>query len=160
MKIGSWFLKIALGVISLLVIVMAAMPFPQLSFAILVSPVAGTFFQALTFVAGLYLLIVAFLVAAFFAERLLLVIDRQQAFSDQAVHLLATIKWCVCVMAVGALMWLPLIYSVTQQEDAPGIMVIALGIIAIPVIIAVFLAVLQRLWASALDYKRENDLTI
>lgn len=32
--------------------------------------------------------------------------------------------------------------------------------IAIPLVVTVFLAILERLWAAALAYKEENDLTV
>lgn len=55
---------------------------------------------------------------------------------------------------------LPFFYIVAKLEDAPGIMLIGLGIIFASTIIAVFAAVLQRLLQEAIDIKSENDLTI
>ncbi|WP_263849097.1 hypothetical protein [Lacticaseibacillus nasuensis] len=34
------------------------------------------------------------------------------------------------------------------------------AIVAIPVVISVFLAILQQLWAAALAYKTDSDFTI
>jgi hypothetical protein len=160
MRIGSWFLKIVIGLISLVVIAIAVIPLPQMTVAVLTKAPAALHVVGGILAVGGYIFLLAFLGAAWCAEKLLLVIDRNLAFSRQAVQLLARIKWCVTLMAVGALLWLPFLFKIVQMEDAPGLMLMALAVIAVPIVMAVFLAVLQRLWSSALDYKEENDLTI
>lgn len=160
MKIGTWFLKITIGVMFLMAVAIAIIPAPQIAIAVMSDAPKSLGFVGLMLIGGLYLVILGFLAAAWQAERLLLVIDRSDAFSRRSVKLLATIKWCVAVMAVGTLCWLPYLYVLVQQEDAPGLMFIGLCIIAVPIVVAVFLDVLQRLWAAALDYKEETDLTI
>jgi hypothetical protein len=109
---------------------------------------------------GLYLVVAAFFAAVVFAWQLLGTINRQLAFSRRAVRLLSRLKWACVGMQIGVLLCLPMVYTVADGGDAPGVMLIGLVLFAIPMIVAVFLAILQRLWAAALAYKEENELTI
>ncbi|WP_461225857.1 DUF2975 domain-containing protein [Lacticaseibacillus suihuaensis] len=109
---------------------------------------------AWVFTAGLWLTAAAFATAAVVAWRLLDVIDRAQAFSAAAVSGLRRLKWAVVGIAAGLALLLPQIYQVADATDAPGLMVIGLAIVALPLMVAVFLAVLTRLWLIALGYKQ------
>ena len=61
---------------------------------------------------------------------------------------------------VGFWLWLPFIYTITQLDDAPGLLLIGLGLSAIPLTLTVFMAVLVRLWEAALQLKNENEQPI
>lgn len=55
---------------------------------------------------------------------------------------------------------MPVFYLMAEIDDAPGIIVIGLIIIFASMVIAVFVAVLQKLLKEAIDIKSENDLTV
>ena len=109
---------------------------------------------------GLYFAAVVFAIACWTGWQLLRTIQQQKAFSQRAVDLLRRLKWSVSAFACGLMVTLPQMYVVTQSEDAPGLILITCTIIMVPVVVAVFLAILQRLWQSALDYKTDSDLTV
>lgn len=78
----------------------------------------------------------------------------------RVVQLLRRFKWAMAGAAASLCLILPQFFVAADQEDAPGLFVIGCGIVAVPFVVAVFLAVLQRLWQTALTYKEENDLTV
>jgi hypothetical protein len=47
-----------------------------------------------------------------------------------------------------------------QRDDAPGLVVIGMFCTGAPLVVAVFAAVLQRLFKETIDIKTENDLTV
>lgn len=160
MRIGTWFLKITLVLVGLLAIFIGVIPLAATARLFFNSGDVTLEVLGSLAVFGTYIVILGFLVAVYFAERLLSVIDRGQAFSVAAVKLLRRIKVSVMVMTGGATLWLPFVYGFAQVSDAPGVMLIGLAFFAIPLVIMVFLAILERLWQAALDYKIETDLTI
>ena len=55
---------------------------------------------------------------------------------------------------------MPVVYAEAQIEDAPGLVIIGFAIASIPLVVATFVAVLQRLLQEALEIKSENDFTV
>ncbi|MFD1484716.1 DUF2975 domain-containing protein [Lacticaseibacillus baoqingensis] len=158
MKLRSWFLKVCLVLATLLVLTLGVVLFWRAPGALLQSGVSPLL--AWPFGSGLYVIVAGFLAAVVFAWQLLATIDHNLAFSQRAVQLLARLKWACVGMQAGVLLCLPMIYTFADQDDAPGVMLIGLVLFAIPMVVGVFLALLQRLWAAALAYKEENELTV
>ncbi|WP_179394622.1 DUF2975 domain-containing protein [Lacticaseibacillus absianus] len=94
------------------------------------------------------------------AWRLLRCVEMAQAFTVIAVDRLKRLKWAVAGMTGALTLCLPAIYHVADSGDAPGVMIIGLGLVGLPLMVTLFLAVLQRLWAAALDFKQDSDLTV
>lgn len=104
---------------------------------------------------------IPFFIALFQAFKLLKYIDTNKAFSKLSVKALKNIKYCTAAFGLLYTTCMPLIYHEAQREDAPGMILIFGAIfIGIPVVISVFVAVLQKLLQSAIDIKSENDLTV
>ena len=55
---------------------------------------------------------------------------------------------------------MPYIFIVAEEDDAPGVVLIALIVIFASFIIATFAALLQKLFKEALAIKSENELTV
>lgn len=151
MKFRSLILKLILLIISLGVIAVGAIPLPAMIHGLLTTAPHHLRFVGWLLIIGLYGVIISFLSAVFFAFRLLRLIDRQSVFNTKAVSAITAAKWSCTVMFVSALLWLPFIYSVVQQEDAPGLMLMGLVLIMVPLVIAVFLAIIQRIWQAAVN---------
>ncbi len=103
---------------------------------------------------------VPFFAALWQTLKLLHYIDKNKAFSGLSVMALRRIKYCAVLFSVLYAAILPFIYRVADMADAPGLMVIGLVMSFAPLVIAVFAAVLERLLESAVDMKKENDLTV
>jgi len=109
---------------------------------------------------GMYATAVPFFVALWQTLKLLNYIDQNTAFSDLSVKALKNIKYCATVIAALYVAGVPLLFPIANADDAPGMIIIGMGIACAPIAVAVFAAVLQRLLQNAIDIKSENDLTV
>lgn len=103
---------------------------------------------------------IPFLYALYQAHKLLLYIDKNEAFSDSSINTLKKIKWSAFAISLLYTLGMPYIYYVGEVDDAPGIILMGLILAAVPFIVAVFAAVLLKLFQNGLQIKSENDLTV
>ena len=92
--------------------------------------------------------------------KLLRFIDKGTAFSEDSVRAIAVLKYCAFVISVMYAAGMPYIISAAQRDDAPGVVLIGLILIAAPLVVGVCAAVLQKLLQQAIDLKTENELTV
>lgn len=96
----------------------------------------------------------------FFVYRILRLVDQSNPFSTQALQLVRKIKQATLVIFVLFLGLLPMVYRIADVEDAPGVVIIGLGIVAVPLALSVFVATIEKLLESVIQIKHENDLTV
>ncbi|RFA33535.1 hypothetical protein CAI16_14455 [Virgibacillus dokdonensis] len=101
-----------------------------------------------------------FYLALYRAYKLLLFIDKNKAFSESSVIALKKIKYCAITISCLHVLNVPLFYLFAEIDDAPGAVFVGLVVPIASMVIAVFAAVLQRLFQEALYIKSENDLTV
>lgn len=111
-------------------------------------------------VAVVYVAVIPYFYALTRANRLLGLIDTNNAFSSDAVKALKHIKICGLAITSLYVLILPLIYLVAEVDDAPGILLLALVIMFASFVIAAFAALLEKLLEQAIAIKEENDLTV
>jgi hypothetical protein len=109
---------------------------------------------------GLYVPAIPFFIAFYQSLKLLRYIDTGKAFSGLSVTALGHIKRCAASIGALFIVGMPYIFMVADKDDAPGVVLIGLVIMAASLVIAVFSAVLQKLLREALSLKSENDLTV
>ncbi|MGM0920577.1 MAG: DUF2975 domain-containing protein [Bacillota bacterium] len=109
---------------------------------------------------GMYVSVIPFFVALYQAFKLLIYIDKNQAFSELSVKALKNIKFCAMTISGLYVVIMPFVYLVADLDDAPGLIIIGMVPIFASIVIAVFAAVLQRLLQEAIDIKSENDLIV
>jgi MFS family permease len=109
---------------------------------------------------GLYVPAVPFFIALYQALKLLGYIDHNRVFSQLSVRALEIIKYCAIAISGLFAAGMPYIYYAAERDDAPGVIAVGLVIIFASIIIATAAGVFQRLLQSAVDIKRENDLTV
>lgn len=160
MKRGSThFLRFTIflfGIIALLICIFGlpniykggSLEFPAASYAIF------------TIVTILYMTAIPFFIALWQTLKLLRYIDENTAFSYPSVKALRNIKRCAMSMTFLYLMCVPFLFPIAEIDDAPGLVPIGASLSCIPLVIAVFAAVLERLLQNAIDIKSENDLTV
>lgn len=112
------------------------------------------------FLAYIYLTFSPFFIALYQAIKLLHLIEKNKFFSEGAVKALRNIKYCVIAFIGFLTLLMPWVFMFAQQDDAPGLVVIAIVIILASGVIATGVAVAQKLLQSAVDLKSENDLTV
>ena len=149
---STWFLRaiiygLGLAVLGLLII------FAGVS----ISGNAGMYLPVLLY---MFLPAVPFYLALYQSLLLLKFIDTNTAFSEKSVKAIRTIKYCTFVFSALYALAMPLIIYVADKDDAPGAVLIGLIFIFAPLVVGVFVAVLERLLQNALDIKSENDFTI
>jgi hypothetical protein len=111
-------------------------------------------------VIGMYISVIPYFTALVQAFKLLVLIDRNQAFSESAVKALKIIKYCAMTYSGLYVIIFPFVFLLAERDDAPGAIFIGMVPIFASMVIAVFAAVLQRLLQEAIDIKSENDLTV
>lgn len=117
-------------------------------------------FAVYVVLATLYLTTIPYYLGLFKAWKLLGLIDAGRAFTVPAAAALRFIAWCVASIGILYGLSLPWFYVWADRDDAPGLMVIGLVFTAVPTIVAVCVAVLQRLLHEAIVIKSDNDLTV
>jgi hypothetical protein len=109
---------------------------------------------------GMYIAAIPFFFAIYQTWKLLIYIDKSEAFSDSSVMALKYIKYCAIAISAVYAANMPYIVYVADKDDAPGVTAFGFVIIFASVVIATFATVLQKLLQDALDIKAENDLTV
>jgi hypothetical protein len=109
---------------------------------------------------GLYAPAIPFFFVIFQTMKLLSYIDQSKAFSDLSVKALKNIKLAALTISGLFAAGMPYIFYVGDKDDAPGVILIGLIFTFVPVVVATFAAVLQRILEDAISIKSENDLTV
>lgn len=109
---------------------------------------------------GLYIPAIPYFIALFQAVKLLDNIDSKQAFSESSVGAFKKIKLCALFISAMFLIGSPYVFYAADRDDAPGVLLVDLIILGISFVVAVFAAVMQKLFQTAVDIKAENDLTV
>jgi len=158
-RVSTLFLKVTVFLIGLPILALCIFVVPGIAnFAAELYP-DHAYLKYLVF-ADLYASAVPFYLALYQSFRLLIYIDRNEAFSELSVRALKNIKYCAVAISILYVAGLPLLYLIAEADDAPGVILIGLVIIFASMVIAFFAAVLQRLLKEAIDIKSENDLTV
>jgi hypothetical protein len=163
MKKGSTlFLKVAVIFIGLPVLALCLFVLPQIAAEANEAAARGSdlAFTVYAILMIMYISAVPFYFALYQSFNLLTYIDRNQAFSDFSVTALKKIKNSAIIISGLYVVALPFVYVLAEVDDAPGLILIGMGMVFAPLVIAVFAAVLQKLLKEAIDYKEENDLIV
>ncbi|WP_416353511.1 DUF2975 domain-containing protein [Agrilactobacillus fermenti] len=157
MHIRTTLLKIILGLIALFILFLGV----ALAFGLHHSiQVQQMFPEKIVCAVSLYLAALLALGILLFIYRLLKLIDQSQPFSTTALTDVQRIKVLTLLMFVDLWGTLPFVYRLADTGDAPGLMVIGLGIVAVPFVVAVFVSTIEKLLRSAIALKHEHDLTV
>lgn len=159
-RVTTIFLKIVIVLIGITSLIFGVFLLPKFANTMSVLVPAAAFFK-LPFLICMYAAMIIFFVALYQAIRLLHYIDNGKVFSDASIKTLKNMKIAGTLMtALFYLAGMPAVYLVAQMEDAPGLVIIGFGMASMPLIVATFVAVLQRLLQEAIIIKSENDFTI
>jgi len=159
MKQGSTlFLKVVIVLIGILVFTLCIFLFPWFNVASQNNPKVP--YLPYLFLSYLYVTAIIFFFALYKAFKLLQYIDYNKAFSELSVKALNSIKNCALAISMMFVLIMPFIFYLAQIDDAPGLAALGLIITFASIVVAVFAAVLQKLFKNAIDIKLENDLTI
>ena len=158
-RASTFLLKAVILLIALVVLIISAFSFPH------VWTGAAREWPQFTHVLfpgliGIYATIFPFLFALYQSFKLLRYIDQANAFSELSVQALRKIKYSAIAMSALYATAMPLVFTLAQYDDAPGLVLMGAAIAFAPLIVATFAAVLQKLVQNAVDMKSEHDLTV
>lgn len=159
-KIQGLFLKLTFIVAGLITILVAVFLFPGMATEIVFMAPDQEFLSVL-FLVLMYPTAAAFLFALFQALRLMGYIDRGQVFSPSSVKALRLMKIAGTIMTILLYIgFMPACFLTAEYEDAPGLVIMAFLFSSIPLVVATFVAILQRLLQEAVAIKDENEFTV
>jgi hypothetical protein len=150
------FLKLVIVLIGLAVLALCVVLIPKIVVELTEADPATSVYLAIVGVVS----VIPFFFALYQAIRLLSFIDKNEAFSDLSVNALKRIKYSAISMSVVYATGMPFLFQIADADDAPGLVLLGMVIVAAPMVIAVFAAVLQKLVENAIEIKSENDLTV
>lgn len=148
-RCSTIFLKIAVILIGILILALCIFWVPLF---------AGYFHY--TILIGVYATAIIFFFALYQAIKLLSYIDKNKAFSELSVKALKNIKYSANTISIIYVALVPFLFPIADADDAPGLVAFPIIIIFASMVVAVFVAILQKLLKEAIDIKSENDLTV
>lgn len=158
-KFSTVFLRIVIVIVGLAVLSLCVFAFPHIGEGWTAEfpqePKSGYWVMA-----SLYAAAIPFFLALYFGLKLLSYIDLNKAFSEDSVRVLQKIVYCAVAMSIALMVYMPAAYHFAEIDDAPGVIVFAFVFACVPLVVAVFAAVLKKLLQNAIDFKNENDLTV
>lgn len=150
------FLKAVLLLIALVILVLYTYAFPELASRDAAAHPDDDFLRSVFLLSG-YVFFIPILVALYQTFKLLILIDRNEAFSALSVKALRTIKYCaIAVIAFIVLGVLFMMVFVVDEDITPFITLGVTGSFGSSVI-AVFAGLLQKLLTDAIALKSDND---
>lgn len=159
MKLKTFWLQGALVLVDLGVFVLGVFVFPHLP-ASLQGEFSLSPLLSLIFTGGIYLSAIAFYFASYEAWKILKNVASFSKFSKQTAIALRKMKWEIFAMSLSYCLLLPTFYIIGDIEDAPGIILFSGAIVVFPLLMSLFLGVLQELFERATLLQEENDATI
>lgn len=161
-QVSTLFLKIVVILMSIPVLALCILGLPQVAIKAFSHAADGETLGYIILIVlfVVYVTTIPFFMSLFQTVKLLTLIEKDQAFSQDSVKGLTKIKNYSKLISGLYILILPLVYLVAEWDDAPGLILINLILIGASFAVAVFSSVLQRLLQKAIDYKEENDLTI
>ena len=112
------------------------------------------------FIIYIYIASISFFIGIYQAIKLLGLIEQNKAFTQAAVKRLRNMKLSALALMFFIIGALPVIFPFAQEDDVPGVVLIALVAILTSAVLATACAVFQKLFQNALDLKEENELTV
>ena len=107
----------------------------------------------LPFLISMYISTIPFFIALFHTFKLLGYIDSKNAFSKLSMKALQYIKYSAVVFSAIYLIYLPFFFFLAQSDDAPGVAALGLIITLLPISIAIFTSLLQKVIHNQIDKK-------
>lgn len=153
------FLRLAAGVISSGVLALCLFLLPIL-WMDAYDEFPHTGYAVRVIVAAMYTAAVPFYWGIYRGFQLLSLIDNGKVFSKSSVSALQVTAYCAAIISAIYLLVLPFFYLWQDDVDAPGLLVIGLFLVGMPMIVSVALGLLARLLREAVSIKSENELTV
>lgn len=159
-RVSTIFIRTVIFFIGIVTLAFCVLMLPRFANAVSIF-VPQVAFLKYPFLICMYATMLIFFFALYQAIKLLGYIDNGKVFSELSVKALKNMKLSGITMTVILyLVGMPTIYLVAEVDDAPGLILLGFIIASIPLVVAIFVAVFQRLLEEAVEIKSENDFTV
>ena len=158
-RISTLFLRAAIILIGVVVLALCVFALPAMWRAV-PSEFPNYTYVFYSILSAFYIGAIPFYIALYQGLQLLKYIDDGKSFSVLSVTALKRIASSALSISIIFIASMPFFYIWADKDDAPGLVVISMFFVVAPFVIAVFAALLQRLFQEAIDIKSENDLTV
>lgn len=161
-KSSTLLLKAAVILLGIPVLVLAIVLWWQIGMVAMKEAVKGAIlgYIILGVLTGMTLSMVPFYASLYQAFKILTYIDGNEAFSTLTVAALKKIKKYALIIFGLYVLISPLVFTVAQWDDAPGLVILGMIPAFAALVVSLFAAVLQRLLQEAIEMKFENELTV
>lgn len=153
------FLRLAASAIAIGVLVICVFLLPKI-WIYAPDEYPGYAYAAQAIVIAMYIAAVPFYYGIYKGWQVLDAIDSDKVFSKKPVRALKVIAYLAAFISFIYTLSLPFFYVWADNDDAPGLMVIGLFLVGMPLIVSVAIGLLHRILAEATNIKSENDLTV
>ncbi|WP_218658032.1 DUF2975 domain-containing protein [Enterococcus thailandicus] len=109
---------------------------------------------------SLYLSAIASLLIIYYMYRMLVLVDNDRAFSAMSLIYVRAIFRLTIMEFIVLIGTVPFVYYIADNDDAPGVMIIGLGMLIIPLAVATFVSIIEKLLKHAIELKLDYELTI
>lgn len=109
---------------------------------------------------SLYLSAIASLSIIYYMYRMLGLVDNDRAFSAMSLIYVRAIFRLTIMEFIVLIGTVPFVYYIADNDDAPGVMIIGLGMLIIPLAVATFVSIIEKLLKHAIELKLDYELTI
>jgi Protein of unknown function (DUF3036). len=118
------------------------------------------FFLQITTSIALYATCLVVFVISFYLFRIFHLIDQRNFFTQTALHFVRVVRYLFITASITLMGILPFVYYNADKGDAPGLIFIALAFVLVPLAIAAFISVMEKILINSIKFKQENELTI
>ena len=158
-KASTLFLRAAVLAIGAVILALCVFALPA-TWRAVPGEYSGIAYAFYAILLAMYASAIPFFIGLYQALQLLKYIDKNQAFSALSLKALQRITYCAVAISVVYTVSMPFFYIWAEKDDAPGLIIVGMIFVGASLTVAVFAAVLQRLFRQGLDMKSENDLTV
>ncbi|WP_075491325.1 DUF2975 domain-containing protein [Enterococcus thailandicus] len=109
---------------------------------------------------SLYLSAIASLLIIYYMYRMLGLVDNDRAFSAMSLIYVRAIFRLTIMEFIVLIGTVPFVYYIADNDDAPGVMIIGLGMLIIRLAVATFVSIIEKLLKNAIELKLDYELTI
>lgn len=157
MPIKTTLLKVVTSCIDTFVLLFSFM----LTMGLITSAHEGSiFFLQITTSIALYLTCILVLFISLYLFKIFNLIDHHHFFTHKALHFVRVVRYLFIFTSVALAGVLPFVYYSADHSDSPGVLVIASAFILVPLAIAAFISVMEKILINSIQFKQENELTI
>jgi hypothetical protein len=124
------------------------------------SPISPNYSRILyPIIVGLYLSVIPFFLVLYKAFILLLLIEKNNIFTQVSINVLQFMKYCTYMISMVYVIIMPFLYLLAEKDDAPGLIMIGVIPIFSSITIGISFTIFQGILIDAIKLKLNKEYT-